>query len=134
VPSGPAGLWDVLRVEAGRPAWGAELGERTLAADAGLVPDVVRLDEGLYPGLQVALRQDRSGTVHRAVRLLRLASPVRAGDEVRGADGRRLGVVGTAVVSPRRGPLALALLRRSAEPGSRVDVGDVSGVVVAAPR
>lgn len=134
VPSGPAGLWDVLRVEAGRPAWGTELDERTLAADAGLVPDVVRLDEGLYPGLQFALRQDRSGTVHRAVRLLRLPAPVRAGDEVRGADGRRLGVVGTAVVSPRRGPLALGLLRRSAEPGSRVDVGDVPGVVVATPR
>jgi hypothetical protein len=33
------------------------------------------------------------------------------------------------VVSPTRGPLALALLRRRALPGSRVRVAEVSGIV-----
>jgi hypothetical protein len=39
---------------------------------------------------------------------------------------RELGTVGTAVVSPRLGPLALAILRREAEPGTRVAVGDTA--------
>ena len=42
---------------------------------------------------------------------------------------REVGAIGTAVVSPTRGPLALALLRRRAAPGSRVRVGEVSGIV-----
>ena len=34
-----------------------------------------------------------------------------------------VGKVGTAVVSPRLGPIALALIRREAEPGATVRVG-----------
>jgi hypothetical protein len=37
-------------------------------------------------------------------------------------DGRELGTIGTAVLSPAKGPLALAILRREAEPGARVEV------------
>jgi hypothetical protein len=36
---------------------------------------------------------------------------------------RELGRIGTAVVSPARGPIALAVLRREAEAGTRVRVG-----------
>jgi hypothetical protein len=35
-----------------------------------------------------------------------------------------VGTIGTAVVSPRHGPIALALVRREAEPGATVTVGD----------
>lgn len=119
---------DLERVEAGIPAFGRDIDERTLPHEAGLVPDVVRLDGGIYPGKMTVLRQERSGTVHRALRRLRLEAPVPEGAAVEDDEGP-LGAIGTAVVSPTRGPLALALLRRRAVPGSRVRVGEVSGIV-----
>ena len=39
---------------------------------------------------------------------------------------REVGRVGTAVLSPAHGPIALAVIRREAEPGARVDVGGQS--------
>lgn len=126
--SPPRGLSDLERVEALIPAFGRDIDERTLPAEAGLVGTLVRTDKGMYPGMQTVLRQQRSGTVHRALRRLRLEAPVPDGAEVRDEHGP-LGTVGTAVVSPSRGPLALALLRSRATPGSRVRVADVSGIV-----
>ena len=47
---------------------------------------------------------------------------------------RELGTVGTAVLSPARGPIALAILRREAEPGAAVEVGEgVAAEVVELP-
>jgi DNA-binding transcriptional regulator LsrR (DeoR family) len=48
---------------------------------------------------------------------------------------RVVGSIGTAVVSPRLGPLALALVRREAEPGATVAVGggDTTAEVVELP-
>ncbi|WP_320671751.1 hypothetical protein [Patulibacter defluvii] len=117
------------RVERGRPAFGAELDERTLPHEAGLVPAVVTTEKGLYPGMQTVLRQQRSGTVHRAVRRLRPTAPVAAGDPVVDGEGREVGRVGTAVVSPDHGPLALALLRTSAAPGTTVAVAGTAATV-----
>jgi len=36
---------------------------------------------------------------------------------------KQVGTIGTAVISPGRGPLALAILRREAEPGAEVRIG-----------
>lgn len=118
-----------------RPRYGAELNEKTLPAEAGLVPDVVALDKPLYPGMQTVLRQERSGTVHRTLRGLRLDAPVAADATVTTEDDASVGRIGTAVVSPRLGPVALAVVRRSAEPGTRVRVGEeaVPGEIVALP-
>ena len=121
-------LSDLERVEAGIPAFGRDIDERTLPHEAGLVPDVVRLDGGIYPGKMTVLRQERSGTVHRALRRLAFDAPVSEGAAVHDEEGP-LGTIGTAVVSPARGPLALALLRRRATPGTRVRVAEVSGIV-----
>ena len=38
----------------------------------------------------------------------------------------RVGQVGTAVLSPAHGPIALAIVRREAEPGAHVDIGDAT--------
>jgi len=124
----PTALSDLERVEAGIPAFGRDIDERTLPHEAGLVPDVVRLDGGIYPGKMTVLRQERSGTVHRALRRLAFDAPVSEGAAVHDDEGP-LGTIGTAVVSPARGPLALALLRRRATPGTRVRVDEVSGIV-----
>jgi folate-binding Fe-S cluster repair protein YgfZ len=47
------------------------------------------------------------------------------GDEIRLGD-RAVGQVGTAVLSPAHGPIALAIVRREAEPGARVEIGDAA--------
>jgi hypothetical protein len=43
--------------------------------------------------------------------------------------------VGTAVLSPAHGPIALAVIRREAEPGARVEVGEsaVAAQIVEVP-
>jgi tRNA-modifying protein YgfZ len=38
-------------------------------------------------------------------------------------DGRRVGIIGSACRSPAHGPIALAVLRREAEPGDAAQVG-----------
>ncbi|MBE2315451.1 hypothetical protein DVA67_005660 [Solirubrobacter sp. CPCC 204708] len=119
---------DLERVERGIPALGRDIDERTLPAEAGLVGTLVRTDKGMYPGMQTVLRQQRSGTVHRALRRLALDAPVPEGAEVHDEAGV-LGTIGTAVVHPTRGPLALALLRSRAVPGTRVRIAEVSGIV-----
>ncbi|MDA0171239.1 hypothetical protein OJ998_19210 [Solirubrobacter taibaiensis] len=121
-------LSDLERVEARIPAFGRDIDERTLPHEAGLVGTVVRTDKNVYPGMQTVLRQERSGTVHRVLRRLAFDAPVHAGTEVHDDTGP-LGTIGTAAISPTRGPLALALLRRRAEPGARVRAGEVSGIV-----
>ena len=44
-----------------------------------------------------------------------------------------MGKLGSTCVSPRLGPIALALLRREAEPGTTVQVGDAPAEVVDIP-
>jgi folate-binding Fe-S cluster repair protein YgfZ len=46
---------------------------------------------------------------------------------------REVGRVGTSVVSPAHGPIALALVRREAAPGESVTAGDASATVVDLP-
>ena len=61
------------------------------------------------------------------------SAPIAAGSPVMLGD-RELGLVGTAVISPALGPLGLAILRREAEPGADVTVGDgVEAEVVELP-
>ena len=43
---------------------------------------------------------------------------------------RDLGLVGSAVISPAHGPIALAILRREAEPGAVVSVDDTTSAEV----
>jgi hypothetical protein len=46
---------------------------------------------------------------------------------------RELGAVGTAVISPAHGPIALAILRREAEPGATVEAGSTTAEVIDPP-
>lgn len=135
VPLSPADattLTDLERVEAGLPAFGRDIDDRTLPHEAGLVPDVVRLDGGIYPGKMTVLRQQRSGTIHRLLRRLVLEAEVPEGTEVHD-DAGPLGIIGTAAISPTRGPLALALLRRRAAPGTVVYAAEVPALVEPIP-
>lgn len=95
-PQPPAGVaaisdwaWQVLRIEAGIPVMGAELDERTIAAEAGLVERAVSVTKGCYTGQELVARLDARG--NRVARYLRGVvvpgpSPEDGGDSPVGAD------------------------------------------------
>jgi folate-binding protein YgfZ len=122
---------EVLRVEAGRPAWGSELDEDTLPPEAGIDARAIDHTKGCYTGQEVIVRIRDRGHVNRHLRGLELegAALPNSGAElwVEGRD-RAVGVVTTAVHSPRaeRG-LALAYVRREVEVGAEVRLGSADG-------
>ncbi len=123
--------YEVLRVEAGIPGPGRELTTAYTPLEVGL-EDLIA--EGkCYPGQEVIARQITYDKVVRRLVKLRLDAAVEPGAEVV-ANGKPVGVVTSAAVSPRKGPLALAVLRRPYfEKGTRVAVrfadATVEGVV-----
>jgi folate-binding protein YgfZ len=114
---------EIARVEAGRPRVGREIGPQTMPAEAGINDRAVSFTKGCYIGQETVARLHYKGKPNRHLRKLRSEEPLAAGDPVVAGD-REVGTVGTAVISPAEGPLALAILRREAEPGDEVIVGD----------
>jgi folate-binding protein YgfZ len=63
---------EVMRIEAGTPAWGKEIDERVLPAEAGLVERAVSLTKGCYPGQEPIARLHYRGHANRGLRVLRV--------------------------------------------------------------
>jgi folate-binding protein YgfZ len=114
---------EILRVEAGRPAFGAEMGHDTIPQEAGINERAVSFEKGCYIGQETVARLHFKGRPNRHLRRLSAATPMTAGAPVAVGE-KQVGTIGTAVISPGRGPLALAILRREAEPGAEVRIGD----------
>ncbi len=114
---------EIVRVESGRPRFGREISTRTLPQEAGIDGRAVSFTKGCYIGQETVARLHYKGKPNRHLRGLRLEAPVAAGDPIVLED-RELGQIGTAVVSPANGPIALAVIRREAEPGAQVEVGE----------
>jgi tRNA-modifying protein YgfZ len=102
-----AGLEELepLRIEAGTPAWGKELDETVLPAEAGLEETHISFTKGCYPGQEPIARLHYRGHPNRRLRRLSVesASP---GDEIT-YEGKAVGRVTSAV--PGR---ALGYVRR----------------------
>ena len=135
---------EALRVEAGVPKMGAELTERTIPAEAGVVERAVSFTKGCYTGQELVARIDSRGSrVPRHLRGVVIeaegAPPPGAalvGDGDRGE--RELGQLTSVAVSPALGaPVALAYVRREIDPPANVVVrwgeGEASGRVEALP-
>jgi folate-binding protein YgfZ len=124
---------EVVRVEHGRPRYGVDLDDTVIPQEAGLNARAVSFTKGCYIGQETVARLHWRGKPNRHLRGLRLSEPVAPGTDLRLGD-RVVGVVGTSVLSPRLGPIALALLRREAEPGAELAVdGGGAAHVVALP-
>ena len=61
-----------LRIEARTPAWGRELDERVLPAEAGLVGRAISLTKGCFPGQEPIARLHYRGHANRALRVLEI--------------------------------------------------------------
>jgi folate-binding Fe-S cluster repair protein YgfZ len=90
----------------------------------------VSFTKGCYIGQEPVARLHYKGRPNRFLRGLRTEGPVSPGDPVR-LEERELGSIGTFALSPASGRIALAILRKEAEPGSRVEVGTGDGTVAA---
>mgnify|MGYP001485584908 CR=1 FL=1 len=127
---------EILRVENGRPRYGAEMTEANMPAEAGIVERAVSFTKGCYIGQEPVARLHYKGRPNRHLRGLKPSAPVSSGDVVRLED-RELGAIGTAVLSPASGRIALSILRKEAEPGTTVTVetpdGQVEATVVELP-
>jgi folate-binding protein YgfZ len=124
---------EILRVESGRPRFGREMTTATIPQEAGIDERAVSFTKGCYIGQETVARLHYRGKPNRHLRGLRLEAPVSAGDPIALGE-REVGAVGTPALSPALGPIALAVIRREAEPGSRVAVGDgVEAEVVELP-
>jgi len=121
---------EALRVECGAPAHGAEIVDGTIAAELGqwLVDASVSFTKGCYTGQELVARIDsRGGNVPRHLRAVVSPSGVTVGDEVV-VEGRVVGTVTSAAVSPTVGPVGLVLVGRAVEPPAAVLLRRPDGV------
>jgi len=101
-----------LRIEAGTPAWGKELDETVLPAEAGLDETHISFTKGCYPGQEPVARLHYRGHPNRQLRVLEMEA--QPGDELE-YEGKTVGRVTSAV--PGR---ALAYVRREVPAPARL--------------
>src|SRR6185312_11762540 len=125
---------EIVRVEAGVPRFGAEMDARTMPAEAAIVDDAVSFTKGCYIGQETVARLHYKGKPNRHLRGLKLSGAAVPGAALRLGE-KEVGTLGGAVVSPALGPIGLAIVRREAEPGTELTVGEdgVTAEVVALP-
>lgn len=125
---GDAALLELLRIEAGIPALGAELGEDVLPPEARL-ERAVAINKGCYVGQEIVARLRSRGQVNHLLVGLRLEGETlpAVGTPV-ATDGRTTGEITSVVRSPSQGPIALGYVRREhAEVGARLELVGASG-------
>jgi len=129
VPEVAAAVYEVCRIEAGLPRMGAELTDKTIPAEVGLVGVSVSFTKGCYTGQELVARIDsRGGHVPRHLRRLVLESGdvPDAGASIE-TDGRVVGTVTSAARHPAGHIVGLGLLGRDVTPPTTAMCG---GVVV----
>jgi tRNA-modifying protein YgfZ len=114
---------EIVRVEHGRPRYGVDLDDTVIPQEAGLNERAVSFVKGCYVGQETVARLHYRGKPNRHLRGLRLSAPAEPGAELRLGE-RVVGRLSSAVLSPVNGPIGLALVRREAEPGATVSVGE----------
>ena len=137
----PVALADVetVRVESGRPRWGADMDTDTIPLEAGIDDRAISRTKGCYVGQEVIVRVMDRGHGRVARRLVGLTFEPGAGIPAHGAHvssgDREIGRVTSAVWSPAlTRPIALGYVHRDfVEPGTAVSVAGVAAVVADLP-
>jgi folate-binding protein YgfZ len=131
-PDGDEAAAEIVRVESGRPRYGVDLDDSVIPQEAGLNERAVSFTKGCYVGQETVARLFYKGKPNRHLRGLRLAGPAAPGTELRLGE-KVVGTLGSVVVSPEHGPIALALVRREANPGDTVQADGATGLIVEVP-
>jgi folate-binding protein YgfZ len=126
---------EALRIAAWRPRAATELDATSIPHEFDWIRSAVHLAKGCYRGQETVAKVHNLGHPPRRLVLLHLDGSdnvaVAAGDEVR--DGEK--VVGRVTASATHfelGPIALAVIKRSADPSATLTVTGADGVVAAA--
>jgi len=114
-----------LRIESVRPAWGKELDDSILPAEAGLDETHVSFTKGCYPGQEPIARLRYRGKVNRGLRGLEVDG-AQPGDEIHYGD-KVVGRVTSAV-----GDRALGYVRVEVPAGAGVSVGGKTARILSA--
>ena len=128
----PPEVAEILRIESGRPRLGLEMDGDTIPEEAGLNDRAVSFEKGCYVGQETVARLHYRGRPNRHLRGLRLSEPAERQAPILLGD-KEVGRLGSACVSPSRGPIALALVRREATPGDTVSVCGAPAELVELP-
>jgi folate-binding protein YgfZ len=123
---------ECARIESGRPRLGYDMDGDTMPQEAGINERAVSFTKGCYVGQETVARLHYRGKPNRHLRGLRLREPAERGSEIVFGE-KVVGRVGSTCVSPSLGPIALALVRREAEPGDSVTVNGVTAELVGLP-
>jgi tRNA-modifying protein YgfZ len=114
--------YSLTRIEAGLPSYPGELNGNFTPYELGFEA-VVSTSKGCYTGQEILARQLSFDKITQHLRGLRLTQPVSLGDKLWSAE-RHVGTVTSSALSPRFGPIALAMIRRPfSEPGTLLKAG-----------
>ena len=111
---------ELLRIRAGTPAWGKEIDDRVLPAEAGLTERAVSFTKGCYPGQEPIARLHYRGHANRGLRVLELDEP-RAPDTELVYEGKTVGRI-TSVARDGDRVVALAYVRREVPEGASLEL------------
>jgi tRNA-modifying protein YgfZ len=116
VEGAPPEELEALRIEAGTPAWGKELDETVLPAEAGLEATHISFTKGCYPGQEPVARLHHRGHPNRRLRRLEVAD-AKPGDEIQLGE-KAVGRVTSAVAGK-----ALGYVRREVPEDAELRIG-----------
>ncbi|HEV7587678.1 MAG TPA: glycine cleavage T C-terminal barrel domain-containing protein [Longimicrobium sp.] len=136
------GALETLRIEAGRPRFGAELTEEVIPTEAfeetGLMERAVSFTKGCYTGQEVIIRIAHRGHVNRHLRglLLGEAPAPSVGTRLFNPEtGKDVGWMTSVAWSPMLAQtVALGYVRREVDPGATLRAASVDGAEAAVVR
>lgn len=111
--------YQVLRVEAGRPEFGRELGDEYIPLEANLWPEV-SFTKGCYTGQEIIARMESRQRLAKQLVGLRFDAAVTLPATL-AANGHEAGVVTSVVHSPRLGWIGLGYLKTQGTAGAMVE-------------
>ncbi len=113
-----------LRIVARTPRFGAEIDDRVMPAEAGLVELNVSFAKGCYPGQEPIARLHYRGHANRGLRVLGLGDLPDAEAEIV-YEGKSVGRITSAAVAGK-GAVALAYVRREVPDDAELAVGNAA--------
>jgi tRNA-modifying protein YgfZ len=108
------------RIEAGVPAWGKEIDESILPAEAGLDETHISFTKGCYPGQEPVARLRYRGHPNRGLRRVEVEA-AQPGDAI-SYEGKAVGRITSAVPG-----IALGYVRLEVPSGAELEVGNAKG-------
>ncbi|WP_420638230.1 YgfZ/GcvT domain-containing protein [Candidatus Poriferisocius sp.] len=138
VPRVPPEVLEAHRISAGFPRMGVDIDDRTIPAEAEVVPWTVSFTKGCFTGQELVARMDsRGSSAPRYLRRLALDGrrEVAAGDPVADTDGAEIGAVTSAAYDAvADATVALGYLKRSVTVPAEVVVAGAPARATAVPR